>query len=292
MSKNIHRLYIVTAIIWGGILGALSFLVIGAGVSGIFWTLIFGDNAWPNWAWVIVYTLAGLAGAVVFSACVFIGWSYSQKISVIGSATKKEYHRVVFLLILSLFVIFGYVVHDNYQGKKNALLHQQRVEAEKKRKEDSSPYRKTGESDIAYYCRIIRKGSKIDLLYHGHRIKIVQDALLSNRLIFAISAPYDLVEEFASDIIITEEIIKGGRKLVTNFIALPSDVTCGNNVYFISSNENNLPSSLLYAEKVSGRLPSISVEFPFYVKWKRGRIYLIPSLNSTGKKKCRQFNKR
>jgi len=139
MSKYIRGPYIVIAIIWGGILGALSFHAIGGGLAGIFWIFLFGDNAWPNWAWVIVYTMAGLAGVVAFSGCVFIGWSYSRKASGKGSHKKDDYRRIAFLLVFSLIVIFGYVAYDNYQVKKNTLLHQQIVEAEKKRKEDSLP---------------------------------------------------------------------------------------------------------------------------------------------------------
>lgn len=266
MSKHIRRLYIVIAIIWGSILGALSFQIIGGGVAGIFWLYVFGDNAWPNWAWIIVHTMAGLAGVLAFSACVFTGWSYSRKVTGKASHTKNDYQRVTILFVLPLIVIFGYVAYDNYQDKKNTLLHQQRVEAEKKREEDSLPYRKTGESDVDYYCRVILKSSKIELFYHGYRIKIVQEILLGNRLLFAIAAPYDLAKEVASEIVAKEEIIKGNKKLLTKFIALPDNVSCGNGMYFISSIENNLPSSLLYMKKVHGEIPSVGVGFTFNVR--------------------------
>jgi len=266
MSKLIRPLYIVISIIWGSILGALSFQVIGSGIAGVFWVFIFGDNAWPSWAWIIVYTVAGLVGVVSFCACVFTGWWYSRKVSGKGAGAKTDYRNGIFLLVLSLIVIFGYVAYDRYQDNKNALLHQQILEAAKKREDDSSPYRKTGESDIDYYCRVIRKRPKMELLYHGYRIKIVPEILVGNHLLFAISAPYDLVKEIASEIVVREEIIKGNKKLVTEFIALPDNVRCGNAMYFISSIENNLASSLVYTNRVHGDIPSISVGFTFNVR--------------------------
>jgi len=266
MSNNIRRLYIVIAIIWGSILGALSFVIIGGGLTGIFWIFVFGDNAWPNWAWVIVYTMAGLAGLVTFSACVFIGCSYSRKVLEKNSNTRDDYRRVTFLFLLSLFVVFGYVAYDNYQDKKNVLLHQQIVNAENKRKEDSLAHQKTGESDVDYYCRVILNDSNIELSYHGYRINIIPELLLGKRLLFAIAAPYDLAEEVASEIVVRKEINQGNEKLVTEFVALPKNVSCGNGLYIIGSTEVNLPSSLLNMQKVHGDIPSMHVGFTFNVK--------------------------
>jgi len=266
MSKHIRQLYIVTAIIWGAILGTLSFQIIGGGVAGTFWIFIFGDNVWPNWAWIIVYTVAGIAGLGFFCACVFMGWSYSRKFSEKGADTKNDYLTVIFLLVLSVIVISGYFALDRYQEKKTALLHQKRLEAENKRKENSSPNRKASESDVDYYCRVIRKGSKIELFYQGHRIKIISEILLGKRLLFAVAAPYDLVNEIAREIVFREDVVEGSKKPITEFIPLPANVSCGNNIYFISSVENNLPPSLFGAKKIHGDIPSIHVGFTFNVR--------------------------
>ncbi len=153
-----------------------------------------------------------------------------------------------------------------YRDNKYALRHEQRLKDTKKREEDALPYRKTGESDVDYYCRIIRKGSKIELFYHGHRIKIVQEVLLGEQLLFAVVAPYGLVNKIADEFVIKEPIITGNETLVTEFVALPDNVICGKKMYFISSKAYNLPSSLKYLSKVAGKIPSINVGFEFNIQ--------------------------
>lgn len=265
--KHIRRLYVLTGIIWGTILGTLSAYIIGGGIAGIFWGLIFGDNAWPSWAWIVVYTVAALAGVLVFGACVFVGLSHSRQLTTKHPDHQKEFHRVVVLLLLACIVISGYGLLENYRDKKNSLLQQQILKDEKKRKEDALPYPKTGESDVDYYCRVIRKGSKIELFYQGHRIKIVQEILLSDQLLFAVAAPYDLVNEIAREIIIREQIIAGNKNLATEFIALPDNVICDKKMYFISSKADNLPPSLNNMKKVHGSIPSISIGFDFNIRY-------------------------
>jgi len=110
------------------------------------------------------------------------------------------------------------------------------------------------------------KGSKVELLYHGHKIKIVQEILLGKRLLFAIAAPHNLAKEIAREIVVRGGNANGGKPIVKDFIVLPDNVSCANGMYFISSNENNIPSSLLNMNKLYGQISSMAVGFTFNVR--------------------------
>lgn len=269
--KLVRRLYITAGIIWGVILGIPAGLYIAGGVAGIFWLYIFGDNAWPDWALGAAYTIGILAGILIFGICVFFSWSYCQRLSAIEADQKKEIRKAASLLALSFIIMLGYVVFDDYQIEKHVLLTQKIAEDERRRVEDASPYRKVDEHDIDYYCRIIRKQSKIKIVYKDKTIKIVPESLLSNgQLLFAVAGSYALIKDLAKEILISEEIIAGNKILVSDFVVLPENIRCGQKLFFIRSNTSSIQNSVKEIERVHCSIHSAKVGFTMAIRNEEG----------------------
>ncbi len=265
--KLVRRLYITAGIIWGGILGILTGLYIAGGMAGIFWLYIFGDNAWPDWALGTAYIIGIITGILIFGICVFFSWSYCQKLSAIETDQKKEIRKATALIVLSFLIISGYIVFDNYQTEKYALLKQKIEKDEKRRVEDALPYRKVDEKDIDFYCRIIRKQSKIEIIYRGETIKIVPELLLSNgQLLFAVVGSHSLIKDLAKEIFISEKIVPGYKKLILDFAALPENISCGQKLFFIRSNTSRIQRSLKEIERVYFSIPSIRASFTMAIR--------------------------
>ncbi len=263
----VRRLYIAAGIIWGVILGIAAGLYVAAGVAGIFWLYIFGDNTWPEWAWGAAYTFGIITGVLTFGFCIYFSWSYCKRLPLIEANQNKETGKAASLLALAFMVVIGYLAFDNYQTGKHAALSRNLVEAEKRRMEDASPHRKVGEDDVDFYCRVTRKQSKLELIYKGDRIKIVPELLLANgQVLFAAAGKYDLIKELAEEILIREEIIAGNKILISDFAILPEDVRCGEKLFFIRSNASIIQNPIKELERVNCSIPSAKVVFPMAVR--------------------------
>ena len=265
--KLVHRLYIAAGIIWGVILGVLSGLYVTSGVVGLFWLYIFGDNAWPDWAVGLANTIGIFSGILIFGICVFFSWSYCQSLSAIERDHKREIRKAASLLALSFIVMSGYVVFDDYQTEKNVVVLQKRVNEEKARVEDASPYRKMGENDVDFYCRVIGKQSKIEIIYKGKTIKITPESLLKNgRILFSVEGSYALIRELSKEIVISEEIMVGNKILASDFSVLPESVRCGRKLFFIRSNHFQIQHSAKEMERVYFFIPSEKSGFTMSIR--------------------------
>jgi len=266
--KLIRRFYIGAGIVWGIILGAATFLLIGGGVAGIFFLYVFGDNAWPDWVWFITYTIATITGLITFGVCVYLGWHFSRGLQENAVDSRKQIVRVTSLLALSVIVIFGYALYQRHQEEKYALLKAEIAEQNRKRAREEYPYKHADESETDYYCRVIRKQSKLEVIYHGKSIKIVPELLLSSQgeLIFAIAGSYDAIRMAAKEIVITTELIEGGEELATDLIALPKNMVCGKALYFVKSRKRYPAYLFDKTERVDCHIPSLRFVFPMKIR--------------------------
>ncbi len=267
MNKT-HILFTINGIIWGVILGALAAYFIGGGVSGLFYIYVFGDNEWPAWFSIVIYFTMALAGLLVFTTCFFLIRRYARHVIENGSS-KKGNRQAVISLIIAVLVISGYVILDNKRTDLELRQSQSRLIEHTKRLENTSSTKKPGESDVAYYCRVIcRHTGKSVIDYHGYRVKIYTTVLPSDNPLFAVEGPYNAVKMIANEAIITEPIAAGRKELLTGFIPLPIEITCGEGVYFIQAKSSIYSNDLSSLEKVEISLPSIHVLFPMTV-WRK-----------------------
>ncbi len=134
-------------------------------------------------------------------------------------------------------------------------LHREKEKANKQETRDIQ--RRGNESNVDYYCRVIRKrSSQIELIYQGNRVKIVQTLLIdSGKLVFSVAGPYDSVQALANDVTISESIGDAKTSIINNFIALPSTSVCGESMFFVQS-ADHVHSSLL--DKMSSVYVEIS----------------------------------
>ncbi|HIE56229.1 MAG TPA: hypothetical protein EYP90_13835 [Chromatiaceae bacterium] len=266
--KLIRRLYIGAGIVWGIILGATTFFLIGAGVAGIFWLFVFGDNAWPNWAWVITYTIATITGLLTFGVCAFIGWHFSCGSQENEVDNRKQIVRVTSLLALSVIVIFGYAFYQRHLEDKYTLLESEIAEQNKKRAREEYRYKHEDESALDYYCRVVWKRSdKIELIYQGYRIKIVQSLVAEQgKAVFGVIGSYEVIKALSDDVIVFEQTQDGLRSLIESFEVSPEKMQCGKNMHFIVSSGYRYLSPLENIERVDCHIPSLRVAFPMKIR--------------------------
>ena len=265
--KLVCRLYIAAGIIWGVILGILSGLYTTAGLVGVFWIYIFGDNAWPDWASGIVYTIGIITGILIFGICIFFSSSYCQRLSAKEVDHVREIRKAASLLALSIIVTFGYIVLDKYQADKYAATAKIRVEKEKRRMVNASPYRKVGENDVDYYCRVVQKQSKLEMIYKGQTLKLTPEAILINgQLLFAVAGSYGLIKELSKELVISEEVVAGNKILASEFYVLPESVRCGKKLFFIRSNHSPIQHSAKEMERVNVSIPSVKAGFTMAIR--------------------------
>ncbi len=157
----------------------------------------------------------------------------------------------------------GFLAKNNRVVLIHKQQHNKRLAEEGARKKK----RKLGETSIEYYCRVLRKQSKIEVVYNGQRVKIVPEFLLSNgRLLFAVVGPYSSVKFLAEEITINKEIIAGNEVIVSDFVVLPKRERCGEKMFFIRSNVPYLPYSLGEMERVRLYVPSARAGFPMRIQ--------------------------
>ncbi len=125
----------------------------------------------------------------------------------------------------------GHVVLERADEARRAEREQER-EAEARFR-----LRRPGESDTDYYCRVVRKRShKVDVVYQGIRITIVQAALeAEGGLLFAVAGPYGLLERLEQDLVITRSLGGAEGPLAAEFEVLPDTTACDRQMYFIRS---------------------------------------------------------
>lgn len=159
----------------------------------------------------------------------------------------------------------NFLAKDNRVVLVRRELHQQRLARKEEEREKAFRKRRPGESGSEYYCRVVRKrSSKIELIYHGQRIKISDNLLIQDgKAIFALTGPYDAVHDIANDLIIGEIGLNGVQPLLGNIAALPETTSCDNKMYFIGSTGlgNSDLSALLNADDVKIEVPGLRAIF-------------------------------
>ncbi len=206
----------------------------------------------------------------MFGTCLIIAWSYSKRLARQRYDRNKEIGKAVVVLAVPLVVVLAYAVINYHVEEQARFLAKARQEEHKRRLEDAAPNKKTGESDLDYYCRVIRKQSKLEIIYQGQSLKIVPEALLSDRqLLFAVSGPYDLINALADEVSFTEDTASGGKVLVSEFVALSENISCGKEMFFIRSVTSRLPYSVDAVHRVEFLIPSVRLGFTMKIRIER-----------------------
>ncbi len=150
-------------------------------------------------------------------------------------------------------------------------IHQQRRIWQEKERENSFRQRKSDESSIDYYCRVVRKRSgTIELLYHGERVKVVQGLLLeTDKAIFAMTGSYNTAQTMAAELIVGDTGLNRLEPLLDRFIVLSDKTMCGKNMYLIRSahNTGRVLSALSKTESINIEVPSLRAVFTMKI-WK------------------------
>ena len=142
--------------------------------------------------------------------------------------------------------------------------HQRRASREEER-EKTFRKRRSGESGVEYYCRVIRKrADAIELDYHGERVKVIQALLVeSHKATFAVIGKYNTAQAMASELIMGDIGLNGVQTMPENFTVLSDKSNCDNNMYLIRSvhYDGNDLSTLYKAERIDVEVPSLRAIF-------------------------------
>ncbi len=218
----------------------------------------------------------------------YVGWGWSENGGVVWDkvycseaavTNESGFYRVKFTAPSSAYLRArkaGWLQAEDFLAKEKRIVltsttdYLRRQMAKEEKKERDFRKRKPDESDTDYYCRVIAKRSgRVELIYHGRRVKILQILMHDDGLLFAVAGPYDRVQSIADEIIIRETVLSGGKPLVASFVAMPGNITCGSNIYFIHAEAHGVAHFPEYMDKVVASLPSIQAGFPM-------RIWSLP----------------
>lgn len=139
----------------------------------------------------------------------------------------------------------------------------QRAASQEAAKEREFRRRRSDESGVDYYCRVVRRRSgTVALDYHGQRIEVVQ-AILADRgnVIVGVTGAYEAVKALSGEVVILGRALQDSRASIDRFDVLPEKDRCADNMYVIRSSGYSDPALLEGGDSVWVEVPSIRASF-------------------------------
>ena len=143
------------------------------------------------------------------------------------------------------------------------VVYSQRRRAQDEAKESAFRRPRANESATGYYCRVVaRHSGVVELDYHGRRIRVVQ-ALLAGEggVVFAVAAPYDVVQALAEDVTIHQAGPDAARGRIDRFTAAPRRLMCEDTWYFVRSSAPDVAFAVEHAGDAEIEVASLRAVF-------------------------------
>ncbi len=103
-----------------GLLAALiaSFFIVGA-TAGFIWLYVFGDDAWPRSASIVLSLLFIIAFVVIWSTFITIGYKTGSKLETEPRLNKRHVLASIGITLSIILSIFLYQLNTGHIGKKH-----------------------------------------------------------------------------------------------------------------------------------------------------------------------------